>query len=117
MEVASRAQPHQTFTLQSGQSIRLDSEQLHSPETASPFAASWAQARLVYQDASLTQVINDLGRYRSGFLKINEQAAQLRFTGVLPADDPEAALNILQDALPIHIWQPNQWLVWIKAES
>jgi len=67
------------------------------------FAASWTKARLVYEDVPLDQVVADLVRYRKGFLKNDEHAAQLRFTGVLPADDPEAALNIIKNALPVRI--------------
>ena len=115
--VTSRARPGESITLQAGQSIRLDSQRLHQPEASTTFAASWVDARLVYQDAPLSQVISDLARYREGFLKINEEAGQLRFTGVLPADNPEAALSILQNALPIRIKQHSQWFVWIDSQS
>ncbi|MBX9915959.1 MAG: DUF4880 domain-containing protein [Nitrosomonas sp.] len=115
--IASRARPHQPITLQAGQSIRLDRRQLYQPKTTSTSATSWTQARLIYQDALLDQIISDLARYQKGVLKINEQAGQLRFTGVLPADDAEAALIILKDALPIHIKQYGGWLVWIDLQK
>ncbi|SFK22817.1 FecR family protein [Nitrosomonas aestuarii] len=115
--VATRVHPYQSVTLQAGQSIRMDDGQLQQPEAASPFAASWTQARLIYQDAPLTQVIDDLSRYRNGFLKMNKQAAQLRFTGVLPTDDPAAALSILENALPIQIRQYGGWLTWIDTPT
>ncbi|GJL76487.1 FecR family protein [Nitrosomonas sp.] len=115
--VATHIHPHQSVTLQAGQSVRMDDGQLQQPEAASPFAASWTQARLIYQDVPLTLVIDDLSRYRNGFLKMNKQAAQLRFTGVLPTDDPAAALSILENALPIHIKQYGGWLTWIDTPT
>lgn len=115
--VASRAHPHQSVALQAGQSIRFDSEYLHQPQASSIFSASWIQARLVYQDMPLNQVIADLARYRKGFLKISGEAGQLRFTGVLPTDDPEAALSILENALPIQTKQHSKWFIWIDLQT
>ncbi|MBL0011319.1 MAG: FecR domain-containing protein [Nitrosomonas sp.] len=115
--VTNRDHPQQSVTLQTGQSIRLNSKRIHLPEAASPFAASWIQGRLVYQDAPLDQVIRDLARYREGFLKIDEEAGRLRFTGVLPIDNPAAALSILENALPIRAKQPGKWFVWIDLED
>ncbi len=114
--VANRARPHEYITLQDGQSIHFDSQRLQQPEIASPFAASWAQQRLIYQNTSLDTVISDLSRYRSNYLSINTQAAQLRFTGVLPTNDPEAALSILENALPIRITRYGGWIIRIEND-
>ena len=111
--VTNRSKPHQSVTLQAGQSIRFDSNGLQQPETAPDFAASWTQQRLIYQNTPLDTVISDLARYRSGYLSVNDQAAQLHFTGVLPIDDPEAALNILKNALPVRITRYGGWFVRI----
>lgn len=113
VNVANRAKPRHFVTLQAGQSIRFDSEALQLPETAPAFAASWTQARLIYQNTPLEKVIDDLARYRSGHLNLDAHAAQLHFTGVLPADDPEAALNILHNALPVRITRYGGWLIRI----
>lgn len=115
--VASRTRPHQYTTVRDGQSIRFDGQQLQQPETASPFAASWVQQRLVYQDTPLDTIINDLGRYRNNYLSIHAQAAQLRFTGVLPINDPEAALSILENALPIQVTRYGGWIIRIDKRS
>ncbi|MBX3631155.1 MAG: FecR family protein [Nitrosomonas sp.] len=111
--VTNRSKPHQSVTLQAGQSIRFDSNGLQQPEVAPAFAASWTQSRLIYQNTPLDKVIDDLARYRSGYLSVNEQAAQLHFTGVLPTNDPNAALNILKNALPVRITHYGGWFVRI----
>lgn len=117
VSVTSRDQPDQAVTLHSGQSVRFDHKQIHDQEPVSPAATSWVQGRLVYRNAPLSQVIDDLARYRTGFLKISEAAAQLRFTGVLPTDDPDTALKILQHALPIGIDRYTRALIWIDAQT
>lgn len=58
----------------------------------------------------LYQVIADLSHYHHGYLKAHAEVAKLRFTGVLPTDDPEAALNLLKDALPISVERRNPWV-------
>ncbi|SEM90183.1 FecR family protein [Nitrosomonas marina] len=115
--VANRSRPHRFVTLQAGQSIRFGSEELQQPVAAPSFAASWAQARLIYQNTPLGKVVHDLTRYRSGYLGVNEQAAQLHFTGVLPADAPEEALNILKNALPVSITRYGDWIVRIETSN
>lgn len=117
VNVTSRDRPDQSITVYSGQSIRFDSEQIHGQEPIPPAAASWVQSRLVYRNAPLSQVIDDLARYRTGFLRISGAAAQLRFTGVLPVDDPDTALKILQHALPIGIDRYTRALIWINLQT
>lgn len=117
VSVTGRDQPDHPITVQSGQSIRFNSERIHDQEPIPPAAASWVQSRLIYQNAPLSQVINDLARYRTGFLRISEAAAELRFTGLLPADDPDTALKILQHALPIGINRYTRALIWIDLQT
>jgi len=117
VSVTSRDQPDQSITVNSGQSIRFDSMQIHDQELIPPAVESWVQGRLIYRNAPLSQVIDDLARYRTGFLRISEAAAQLRFTGVLPADDPDTALKILQHALPIGIDHYTRALIWIDLQT
>lgn len=117
VSVTSRDRPDQSITVHSGQSVRFDSEQIHGQEQILPAAATWVESRLVYRNTPLSQVIDDLARYRTGFLRVSEAAAQFRFTGVLPADDPDTALKILQHALPISIDRYTQALICIDLQT
>ncbi len=115
--VVSHYNPAHSVTLQPGESVRFNQKHISQPETTQLFATSWLQSRLVYQDEPLGQVIDDLARYHKGFLKISEDTAQLRFTGVLPTDNQEAALNILANALPVYVSQHTRWLTWISLRK
>ncbi len=115
--VASHDNPNYSVTLQTGESVRFDHKHISQPEVTKPYATSWLQSRLVYQDEPLSQVINDLSRYHKGFLRVDKDTAQLRFTGVLPVDDQEAALRILENALPVHIGRHTNWLTWISLRQ
>ena len=39
--------------------------------------------------------------------------SDLRFTGVLPADDSERALAVLTDALPVRVRRITPYVVWV----
>ena len=115
--VASHDNPNHSVTLQTGESVHFNHKHISQPEVIQPFATSWLQSRLVYQDEPLSQVIDDLSRYHKGFLRVSKDTAQLRFTGVLPVDDQEAALRILENALPVHIGRHTNWLTWISLSQ
>lgn len=115
--VASRNALDRPVTLQTGQMARFDSERIHPVETTNAYAASWVQARLVFENTPLKNVITELARYHKGWLQIDPQIEQIRFTGVLPSDDLSAALNILENALPINIKQTFNWLIWIQKQQ
>jgi len=115
--VASRGVPDRPVTLQAGQMLRFDHKHIYLVETADTNAASWVQARLVYENAPLEKVIAGLARYHKGWLQTDSRIKQLRFTGVLPSDDLPAALDILENSLPIQIQRTFNWLVWIRERQ
>lgn len=115
--VTSFGQPDRSVNLGAGQSVRFDSQQVGVPEAVLLSAMSWTQARLVYDNTPLEQVIADLSRYRRGYLKLDSKVGQLRFTGILPADDPEAALRLLENALPVDVKRHTKWLVRVVAKQ
>jgi transmembrane sensor len=115
--VRSHGQPDKSVGLEAGQSVRFDNQKVGQPEASLPSASSWIQARLVYEDVPLGQVIADLGRYQRVYVKLDPEVAALRFTGILPATDPEAALSLLKGALPIQIKSYTDWLVWIGTQQ
>lgn len=110
---ASHAKPGERVTLEAGQSIQFDSKRIYPVEIAGTHATSWAQARLVFENEPLENVITELARYHKGWLKIDSRIEQMLFTGVLPSNDLPATLEILKNALSINIRQPFDWLVWI----
>jgi transmembrane sensor len=115
--VTSHGRPDHSVSLEAGQSVRLGSRHMGKVEALPPAATSWMQARLVYEDTPLEQVIADLGRYRKGHLRLDTEAAGLRFTGVLPADDPDAALELLEHALPVYARHYTGWLARIALRQ
>lgn len=61
---------------------------------------AWQERRLVFKEKPLRQVVDDLNRYRAGKIIIADPAlAEHLVTGIFDADDPEAALNVIENTL------------------
>lgn len=87
---------------------RLDSRQ-GEPLQALPAidpaeAAAWAQGRLVYENASLAEVVADLNRYSATPVELGtRQLGELRVTAALNQDQVGQFLSSLPATLPVRI--------------
>ncbi|MDN7139915.1 DUF4880 domain-containing protein [Pseudomonas sp. JQ170] len=78
-----------------------------------PIAAPAAQA--VFHDRPLPEVLGELDRHRPGLIWSDAASLQgLRFTGVLPLQDTDAALALLQATLPIRVDVYSRYLVNVR---
>lgn len=104
--------------LHAGQQARFDRHQVFAVQPQdSPLAASWASGTLIFNDAPLPQVLAELARYRAGVLRAdNAELQHLRFTGVLPTDNPKEALSLLVDALPVKVTFYTDFVALVSLE-
>lgn len=65
-------------------------------------AGAWQERRLVFKEKPLQQVVADLNRYRTGKIVIADaELARHLVTGVFDANDPEAALQVIEKTLSV----------------
>ena len=64
-------------------------------------ASSWRQGVLIYRNAPLAEVADDLSRYLDKPVTLSPSAEPLRFTGALRIGDESTMLEQLQDFVPI----------------
>jgi len=64
-------------------------------------AAAWRSGKLVYRDAPLSEVAEDISRYGSVPISVEPGVANLKVTAVLKLDAEEAMVDRLQSFLPI----------------
>lgn len=119
--VASRNHPQQTVMLHAGQVVRYTRDAVGAVEPAPGASASeaWVHGRLVFNAAPLSEVVAELARHRRGILTMRQAdaLADLRFTGVLPANDSEAALRILMQALPVAVVSVTPYVIWLEPHK
>ncbi|MNR52439.1 fec operon regulator FecR [compost metagenome] len=64
----------------------------------------------------LADLVDELGRYRSGHLGVAADVADLRITGSFPLNDTDLALTSLLPTLPVQIEQRTPWWVTVVAK-
>ncbi|HYQ55144.1 MAG TPA: amino acid ABC transporter substrate-binding protein, partial [Pseudomonas sp.] len=68
---------------------------------------------LVVDNVRLADLLEQLGKYRSGHLGVADEVADLRVTGSFPLNNTELALASLVPALPVKIERHTQW--WVNV--
>lgn len=80
----------------------IDSEQI----------AAWRRGKLVFNDQPLGKVIEEVNRYRNGAIFIlDQQLRTSRVSGIFDTGNPDAALQTLEDILPIRMRRLTPYLI------
>ena len=79
---------------------------------------AWKRHQLVVQDLPLSDVLEEIARQRYGLLTFDRAAlADLRVSAVLPMDDPERALNLIAETLPISVRHFTALLIRVDRDT
>jgi len=100
------ARQAQSVSLTAGLGTQIDAR----GKVATPYAVNtealtaWRNGKLVFNDAPLKDVAEEVSRYRAQPLRVaNTAVGNLRLTSVFRADDPEALLKALPNILPVAV--------------
>ncbi|SDW99109.1 FecR family protein [Pseudomonas sp. NFACC08-1] len=100
------APPAQLAILTAGLGTQIDAQ----GKVATPYAVNaealtaWRNGKLVFNNAPLKEVAEEVSRYRTHPLRVgNAAVGNLRLTSVFRADDPEALLKALPSILPVAV--------------
>lgn len=113
------AQPealHHEQVFKAGQQVLMRSDGLGPLLAVTPATDAWTRGMLVVDNARLGDVIEELARYRTGYLGVDNNVADLRITGSFPLHDTTLALNALLPTLPVQIEQHTPWWVTVKGK-
>lgn len=116
LQSAVAAQPgalHTEQIFKQGQQVLMRSHGLGPALAVTHAADAWTRGMLVVDNARLGDVVEELSRYRSGYLGVDKSVADLRITGSFPLHDITLALNALLPTLPVQIEQHTPW--WTKV--
>ena len=98
-----------------GQQTYFDTRHIGDSQAADAAREAWTQGTLVIDNITLSEVVEELRRYRHGHLGLADEVADLRVYGNFPVQDPQRVLRMLASALPIRIEQPMPWWTSIEA--
>ncbi|MCU1763580.1 FecR family protein [Pseudomonas sp. 14P_8.1_Bac3] len=102
--------------VKAGQQVRITTQSVHRLGDVEPRTRdqAWQQHQLVIQDRPLPEVLDEVARQINGRVQFDRAGlADLRVSAVLPLDDPDRALKLIADALPVRVRQFTPWLVWV----
>lgn len=107
--------------LDAGQTVVFERTHAHEPGAASERELAWSQGQLWVDNQRLDDFLVELGRYRSGWLRVDPAVAGLRFSGVFPLGaeggvaNTDAVLAMLPSSLPVQVRWRSHW--WVKVEA
>ena len=96
-----------------GQQVLMNHDRLGHIDPLAMGADAWTRGMLVVDNVRLDQLVQELGRYRSGYLGVAPEVAGLRITGSFPLHNTDLALQSLLPTLPVQVERRTPW--WVKV--
>lgn len=101
--------------VQAGEQLAFTANSLLATNAVSTATTAWAQGQIIADSMSLGQLLNELSRYRRGWLRCDPQVAQLRISGVFRTSDTDAVLAALPKTLPVKINRHTDYWITVAA--
>ncbi len=113
VEVDSKSKAASPIAVMAGSQIQTEQGFLGRPQTVDvATASSWMRGRLAVQDVPFAQVLEELRRYYPGTIVLwNTEIGEMNITGTYNIDDPQAALALLLQTVPVSMTRLTDHLV------
>lgn len=98
-----------------GQTYLIDHYQVRPAAPLDMDVGAWADGLIVTRNMRLGDFLNEVGRYRQGFVTCAPQVADLRLSGVFRLEDTDTLLAILPQTLPVQLRYRTRWWVTLEA--
>ena len=99
-EVAVHTTGDEKLSIVQGEEVVLENGQLHKRKAERSRAASWLQNVTYFEEASISEVVQEMERQYQVDVQFNEQSEK-RYSGPMPHDDLDLALDVLCKALQL----------------
>lgn len=100
------------ITVQAGERWQVDPfGALRLPPAPAQYSA-WRDGMLIARDMPLASLLEELGRYRVGYLGCDPQIAPLPVSGNFSTSNPEATLKFIAQSHHLHIQQLTRY--WVR---
>ena len=103
--------------VQAGQSYLIDHRQARSAPPLNMDVGAWADGLIVTRNMRLGDFLNEVGRYRHGYLACSADVADLRLSGVFRLENTDTLLAILPQTLPVQLRYRTRWWVTLERQA
>jgi transmembrane sensor len=93
----------QRLVLKAGQTSTMTQDTVGEAATVTDSAWAWKQGQILADNMRLDDFVNELSRYRKGFVSVDPAVADLRISGVFPVASPDDVLASLTNSLPVSV--------------
>lgn len=97
-----------------GSSYQIDHRQATLVPPLDMDVGAWADGLIVTRNMRLGDFLQEVGRYRHGYLTCASDIADLRLSGVFRLEDTDKLLAILPQTLPVQLRYRSRW--WVTLE-
>jgi transmembrane sensor len=108
----------ETLLLQAGQQVRFSRSDIAPATALGDAEPPWSRGLLIADDMRFGDFIDELSRYRSGILRCDPRAAELRINGAFRLDNTDAIIRALPATLPVDVsYLTRYWVSIAYRES
>lgn len=115
VEVTLSGKPGLTQRVEQGKILRFTDREFEPITPLDPNSNAWTRGILSVSNRRLSEVIEEIARYRHGVLTCDSSVADLRVTGTFPLADTDKLLHLLTRTLPIKIQSATRY--WLKVTA
>lgn len=101
------------FVMMPNQEVDLFATHIHLRSENSLLSAAWQNGYIQVDNLALQSLIEELARYRSGFLLCHPDVREMKVSGAYSVDDIDASLNSLTQTFPLKIQQITRFLTLV----
>ncbi|WP_025113516.1 FecR domain-containing protein [Pseudomonas sp. H1h] len=98
-----------------GQTYLIDHHRVRLAPPPDMDAGAWVDGLIVTRNMRLGDFLNEVARYRPGFVTCASAVADLRLSGVFRLEDTDKLLAILPQTLPVQLRYRTRWWVTLEA--
>lgn len=102
-----------SLRVNAGEQVRFDANALGQPWNSDITAASWRTGSLIAIERPLADLLEELARYRHGWLRCDPAIAGLKISGAFPLHDIDLALAALHSGFGLRIVRRTDYWVTV----
>ncbi|MHA6194522.1 FecR domain-containing protein [Pseudomonas wadenswilerensis] len=115
VELRAADNPATVLRLEAGQQASFDARSIAPSRALDDSSDAWTRGMLMALDWPLRRVVDELARYRPGYLACSDAVAHLRVTGAFRLDDTDTVLQNLATALPVRVQSLTRY--WVRIDA
>lgn len=101
VRVTPAANPQQALVIDAGGQTRFNTRHIAPVRDADQSMTAWTSGMLLADHMRLDALVDELGRYRHGLVRVDPALATLRVSGAFPIADTERTLDMLISTYPV----------------